>query len=161
MKYSIKIVTIALCLSMPTCALAACSSNENLKDEATQYLKYIAPNTVGSHVELPTDLREDMNTVSFAGKEGSVEFSYKKEPTKYGNELYGTVTWTSNGTVTHDEFESFKKNIDKHYGYEANENGSSIGNTKWYSWHDDENDCDVVAKYKDGHAVVSFKSRID
>ena len=134
--------------------LSGCSgSDADLTDEVKPYLEYLGGTSV--EIDLPEDLYNDKDSVSFAGKEGSIEMGQSVGAhflhLSYADEL----TWTSNDTVTHDEFEKYKKNIDKYYGFEAEE--VKVSNRDCYRWEGDEVGCMVTASYSSGHAKVEFQ----
>ena len=130
--------------------LAACSET-NLKDEVSPYLEYF--NADKSEIVLPSNLYEKRNAVSFAGREGSVSMGYRQIK---GFSAEGVLTWTSNDAVTHEEFESFKSDVDKYYGFEANEKRVSGNATPRYSWYSRETHREAIAAYDSGYAVVEF-----
>ena len=150
--------TVATCLagltlSLLAFGLTACAAN--LTDEVKPYLEYLGGSTSSSEITLPKDLYDDQNTVSFAGMEGSVEMGQSLGGYFTHEQEVDELTWTSNNKVTHEEFEGFKKNIDKYYGFEAEE--VEVLGKPSYRWEGDDVGCMVTASYDNGHAKVEFQ----
>lgn len=140
-------------LSLLAFGLTACAAN--LTDEVKPYLEYLGGSTSSSEITLPKDLYDDRNTVSFAGMEGSVEMGQSMGGYFMHKQEVDELTWTSNNKVTHEEFEGFKKNIDKYYGFEAEE--VEVLGKPSYRWEGDDVGCMVTASYDNGHAKVEFQ----
>lgn len=124
------------------------------KSEVEPYLAYLGTNE--NDITLPEDLYYDRETVTFAGKEGSIYYEKSILGVMDEIDFADQLEWESNDTVTHEEFERFVKNIDKYFGYEATVKDDGV-----YGWKIDESSTNyetyVEATYSNGHAIVDFR----
>lgn len=145
-------LTVLILVAVFAFGLCACGGPD-LKDEVKPYMDYLGGSK--ATIKLPTDLYDDKETVSFAGREGSIEFDQSFGSYFMDEDKVDEIVWTSNDKVTHEQFEDFKKSIDKYYGFEAEE--VKVFGTPAYRWEGDEVGCMVTASYDNGHAEVQFQ----
>jgi len=114
---------------------------EASKRNIAPYLEYIPAhlNSEGK-LDLPSNLKQNMDNISFCGMTGAVSFH---------NNKYGVVTearWTSNDFFTYDEKQEFAKILDDYFGKTAIEEHEQYGqwNQVNYYWTDESVPCTVV-----------------
>lgn len=133
--------------------ITGCSTG-NLDSEVEPYLDYLG-GTAGETVTLPSELYEDVDTVSFLGREGAVSYAQSMGAAFMGEETTDELTWESNDTVTHDEYEAFVRSANEYFGYEAEE--EEVLGDPCYRWNETEVDCMVTASYDSGHIKIAWQ----
>ena len=133
--------------------ITGCSSG-SMNSEVEPYLDYLG-GAAGETVTLPTELYKDIDTVSFLGREGTVSYAQSIGAAFMGDETTDELTWESNDTVTHEEFEAFVNNANGYFGYEAEE--EEVLGDPCYRWDETEPGCMVTASYDSGHIKVAWQ----